>query len=160
MPAGAPAGAPQPAEPTHGCARCGAPVPIGVGLCERCNPLGLRDVSASQVHGTVIITVLIGFVLLAIVARLAVTGLGPFPATINDVVPVGDALRVTLTVTNEGSASGQTTCRVTTASNQGGDPNAFVLSPNLEPGQTITFDQTITELGSRDTDLTVACRTP
>jgi hypothetical protein len=131
-----------------------------VGLCERCNPLGLRDVAASQVHGTVIVTVLIGFVLLAIVARLAVTGLGPFPATIDRVVPVGDALRVTLTVTNQGSASGQTTCRVTTASNQGGGPNAFVLSPNLEPGQRITFDQTITELGSGDTDLTVACRTP
>ena len=133
---------------------------MGVGLCERCNPLGLRDVSASQVHGTVFITVIIAFVLLAIVARFAVTGLGPFPATIDAVVPVGDALRVTLTVTNQGSASGQTTCRVTTASNQGGDPSAFVLSPNLDPGQTVTFGQTITEVGTRDTDLTIECRTP
>ena len=29
---------------THACVRCGAPVGLGVGLCENCNPLGLRDV--------------------------------------------------------------------------------------------------------------------
>jgi hypothetical protein len=147
-------------EPTHGCARCGAPVGMGVGLCERCNPLGLRDASASQVHGTVIIAVLLAFVGLAVVARLATSGLGPFPAHLDAVVPEGDALRVTLTVTNDGSASGQTTCRVTTADNRGGGPNAFVLTPHLEPGQTITFDQVVTELGTRNTDLTVECRTP
>lgn len=152
--------APGPAEPTHGCARCGAPVGMSVGLCERCNPLGLRDVSASQVHGTVFIGVAVAIVGLALIARLAVTGLGPFPATVDAVVPVGDALRVTLTVTNEGEAAGQTTCRVTTASNQGGGANAFVLSPELQPGQTTTFDQVVTELGAADTDLVVDCRTP
>ena len=41
-------------ELTHACVRCGAPVAIDVGLCERCNPLGLRDSSASQVHGIAI----------------------------------------------------------------------------------------------------------
>jgi hypothetical protein len=135
-------------------------VPISVGLCERCNPLGLRDVSASQVHGTAIVGVLVAFVLLAIAARFAVSGLGPFPARIDTVTRDAGALVVTLTVTNEGSASGQTTCRVTTAANQGGGPNAFVLSPELAPGQTITFSQRVAELGVDDTDLVVACRTP
>ena len=46
---------PGPKPLTHPCVRCGAPVPLDVGLCERCNPLGLRDSSASQVHGTVVI---------------------------------------------------------------------------------------------------------
>jgi len=133
---------------------------MGVGLCERCNPLGLRDVSASQVHGTVIIAVLLAFVGLAIVARFATSGLGPFPAHLDAVVPEGDGLRVTLTVTNEGSASGQTTCRVTSTSNRGGGPNAFILTPALDPGQTITFDQVVTELGSTDTALAIECRTP
>ena len=39
----APTRLPTPASPTHPCARCGAPVGPGIGLCERCNPLGLRD---------------------------------------------------------------------------------------------------------------------
>ena len=133
---------------------------VGVGLCERCNPLGLRDVSASQVHGTVFIGVALAIAALAILARLAVTGLGPFPATIDDVAVRAGGLEVTMTVTNEGSAAGQTTCRVTTASNQGGGPNAFVLSPNLEPGRTATFSQLVTELGTADTDLVIDCRTP
>ena len=45
--------------------------------------------SASQLHGTVIITVLIGFVILAVLARIALTGLGPFPVTLTSAVPAG-----------------------------------------------------------------------
>lgn len=147
-------------EPTHGCARCGAPVPMGVGLCERCNPLGLRDVAASQVHGTVIIAVLVGFVGLAIFAAVSLSGVGPFPSTLDGVTPEGAGVRVTLTVTNEGSAAGQTTCRVQRASNQGGGPNAFVLTPEIQPRETRTFSQLVTEFGTAVDDLVVECRTP
>jgi hypothetical protein len=147
-------------DPTHGCARCGAPVAMGVGLCEDCNPLGLRDVSASQVHGTVIIMVLVGFVVLAIAARLAVTGLGPFPATLVSAVPVGDGLAITLTVTNEGSATGQTTCRVTDPAARGGASGAFLLSPPIDPGTTVTFTQTVAAMGSTARAFDVECRTP
>jgi hypothetical protein len=135
-------------------------VAIGVGLCERCNPLGLRDVSASQVHGTVFIGVLGAFVLLAIVARFAITGIGPFPVTVDETVPTAAGLEVTLTVTNEGDAEGQTTCRVTAASNRGGGPVAFILSPAIAPGESVTFDQTVTVLGTEVTDLVAECRTP
>jgi hypothetical protein len=133
---------------------------MDVGLCEECNPLGLRDVSASQVHGTVIIAVLVGFVLLAIFARLAVTGVGPFVSTVAPAEAVAGGLHVTLTVTNEGSATGQTTCRVTDAADRGSGPAAFVLSPRMEPGETVTFDQTVTELGTVVRPLKVECRTP
>ncbi|MDH5243891.1 MAG: MMPL family transporter [Chloroflexota bacterium] len=133
---------------------------MGVGLCERCNPLGLRDASASQVHGTVFIGVVIAFVLLALVARAAVTGVGPFPAVLDSVAPAAGGLEVTISVTNGGSAASQTTCRLTTAANRGGDASAFVLSPNLEPGQTTTFTRVVTELGTQDADLVVDCRTP
>jgi hypothetical protein len=133
---------------------------MDVGLCEDCNPLGLRDVSASQVHGTVIIAVLVGFVLLAIGARLAVSGVGPFPATIAAPEAVADGLRVTLTVTNEGESAGQTTCRVTDATDRGSGPAAFVLSPRIDPKGTATFSQTVTELGTVVRPLKVECRTP
>ena len=50
-----PAAAPAPAEPMHGCVRCGARIPISESMCERCNPLGLKAPAASQAHGTAIL---------------------------------------------------------------------------------------------------------
>lgn len=149
-----------PAEPTHGCARCGAPVPPGVGLCETCNPLGLRDVAASQVHGTVIIAVLVGFILLAVLARLAITGGGPYPATVDDVVSAETGLAVTLIVTNEGDGEGQTTCRLQDPSQLAGGPDAFVLSPRIPARSTATFSSVVTAFGPEPLALTVTCRQP
>jgi hypothetical protein len=76
---------------------------VDVGLCEACNPLGLRDVSATQVHGVAFIGVTVAIIALALVARLAVSGIGPFTPRIAGLVTDGDALAITLTVTNEGS---------------------------------------------------------
>ena len=71
--------APAPTEPMHGCVRCGASIPISESMCERCNPLGLKAPAASQAHGTAILGVAVAVVLLAVVARIAVSGVGPFP---------------------------------------------------------------------------------
>jgi hypothetical protein len=149
-----------PTEPTHGCARCGTPVPPGVGLCETCNPLGLRDVAASQVHGTVVIAVLVGFVLLAVLARLAITGGGPYPATVGDVVTSGTGLAVTVTVTNEGDGEGQTTCRLQDPSQRAGGPDAFVLSPRIPARSTTTFTAVVDAFGPAPIALAVECRQP
>ena len=159
-PAPTAANAGTPAEPTHGCARCGTPVPPGVGLCEQCNPLGLRDSAASQVHGTVVISVLIGFVLLAVFARLAISGGGPYPATVDDVVTSGTGLAVTLTVTNEGEGEGQTTCRLQDPSQLASGFSAFVLSPRIAPTSTTTFTTVVQEFGPTPLELRVTCRTP
>jgi hypothetical protein len=145
---------------THGCARVGAPVGPGVGLCEDCNPIGLRDSAASQVHGTAFLAVVIGVVVLAVLARLSVSGLGPFPATVDAVVADATGLAVTMTVTNEGDGTGQTTCRVAPVADRSTAGGAFVLSPRLGPGETRTFTSVVTGLGTDPIDLTVACRTP
>lgn len=147
-------------EPTHGCARCGEPVAPGVGLCEQCNPLGLRDVASSQAHGTVFVAVALAIVALAVVARLAVAGAGPFPATLDAIAPADGGLAVTLTVTNDGSSTGQTTCRVFDPVDQGGGPSAFVVSPRIEAGQRVTFTSTVTAFGSVGRAFQVECRTP
>lgn len=146
------------AEPTHPCARCGAPVGPGIGLCERCNPLGLRDSASSQVHGSVFIGVVVAVIGLALFARLAVAGVGPFGATVDDVAAATAGLAVTLTVTNDGAAAGQTTCQVTRA--DGGSGAALVLTPRLDPGERQTFQRTVTELGATVRPLVVSCRTP
>ena len=161
----APATVPAQSEPTHPCARCGAPVGPGIGLCERCNPLGLRDSSASQAHGTAFIGVATAVIGLAIVARLAFAGVGPFPATVDAVVPAtansgAMGLEVTMTVTNEGDATGQTTCRLIDPTDRGISTSALVLSPRIDSGDSATFSATVTEFGSVPLPLQVECRTP
>jgi ribosomal protein L40E len=150
--------APQTA-PTHACVRCGAPVAIDVGLCERCNPLGLRDSSSSQVHGIAIGGVILFVVILAVVGRFALSGIGPFEASVS-AVPDGDALAVTLTVTNQGTSSGQTTCHVSDPADRSGNVGGFILSPRIEPGKTITFTQRLAELGPVVRPLEVRCSAP
>jgi hypothetical protein len=150
---------PVPAEPTHPCARCGRPVGPGIGLCEDCNPLGLRDVAAGQVHGSVFVAVFSAVAILAVLARLSIAGIGPFPASIDRVETATGGLAVTLTVTNQGSA-GQTTCRVGLAGDQGVGTAAFVTTPRLEARETRTFTRVLSGFGSEPRELVVSCRTP
>jgi hypothetical protein len=66
---------------------------------------------------------------------------------------------VTLSVTNEGSRAGATTCRIYDPAIPGiGPESAQVLSPRIEPGATVTFTKTIGELGSVPRPLAAACR--
>lgn len=133
---------------------------IDVGLCETCNPLGLRDVSATQVHGLAFLGVVLAVVALALIARLAVSGVGPFTSEMTAIVPDGDALAVTLTVTNQGRSAGQTTCRLTDPVDRSGGGAGFVLSPQIEPGATEIFTKRVIGLGSTVRDLAVECNAP
>jgi predicted nucleic acid-binding Zn ribbon protein len=145
--------------PTHPCVRCGAPVPMDVGLCERCNPLGLRDSSSSQVHGMAFLGVGLAVILLAVFAHLAVAGVGPFDATATAAADV-NGLAVTLTVTNHGSNPGQTTCRVTDPADRTGAIGAIVLSPRIEAARTVTFTTHTPDLGTAVVPLKAECTSP
>jgi len=143
---------------THGCVRCGAPIPLDEAMCERCNPLGLRQPSASQAHGTAIAGVALAVVVLAVAARVVTSGIGPFPAEVANVVPDGDGLKVTITLTNEGTTTSATSCRLDEANLRGIGPGTVVVqSPNVPPGQRITFDTHVTTLGTTTRALSVAC---
>jgi hypothetical protein len=149
-----------PAAPTHPCVRCGKPTAIERGLCEECNPLGLRDASASQVHGIALIGVIAAIVLLAIVARIAVSGIGPFEAAVRDVQSAADGLNVTIAVTNHGTSAGQSTCQITDPSPTGSTAVAVVQSPRIEPGASRSFIGWTTQFGSEPLPLAVVCKTP
>ena len=151
---------PAPVAPTHPCVRCGRPTAIDRGLCEECNPLGLRDASSSQVHGTVFIGVLVAIVVLAVIGRVALSGVGPFTAVIGSVQPAAAGLTVTFEVTNTGTSSGQTTCSVTDASPRSRGAVAVVQSPRIGPGETRSFTRELTEFGSEVRDLAVECHAP
>ena len=106
------------------------------------------------------VTVAIAIVLLIVFARLSIAGSGPFPASVSAVTPTEDGLAVTVTVTNEGSSAGQTTCRIVDVADRGVSRSAFVLSPRIEPGQTLGFPTVVTEFGPEARELAVTCRTP
>ena len=107
---------PTPRQPilTHGCARCGAPIPLDVGLCERCNPLGLKDSASSQVHGSVILAVGVAIAGLAIAGHLAVAGIGPFTSKVTEMRAgsTNGLIVATISVTNQGTTAGTATCRM------------------------------------------------
>jgi hypothetical protein len=154
---------PKPARPspTHPCARCGAPVALDVGLCERCNPLGLKDSASSQVHGSVFLAVGLAIVGLGIVARLAVTGIGPFSASVTAVRagPVAGEVVATLTVRNDGQSTGSATCRLSDPLDSAFVNTLVVYSPRIEPGATATWDQAA-RFGSPGAPLTLTCKGP
>jgi hypothetical protein len=148
-------------EPTHACVRCGRPIALSVGMCDRCNPLGLADPAASQVHGTALLAVGIAIVVLALVARFVLSGIGPFRATVTSIVPTAAGLEVTLTVTNQGTRAGSSTCRVHNDLVAMDDAAAYFLSPQIEPGATVTFSAETSALGVQALpSLAVECATP
>jgi hypothetical protein len=112
------------------------------------------------VHGTVFVAVALAIVGLLVVARLSIAGSGPFPASISAIAPAADGLAATVTVTNQGTDEGQTTCRIVDTGDLGGSRSAFVLSPRIGPGQTLSFPVVVTEFGSAPRELAVSCRTP
>ena len=148
-------------EPTHPCVRCGAPVPLDIAMCDRCNPLGLRQPASSQAHGTVFLGIAVAVFALAILGRLALAGVGPFDGSIAAIVAAPPNLVVTLTVTNHGSRGGSTTCRVFDASDPGIGPTAaFIQSPQIPAGGTVSFSKLVTSLGSVVKPLGTECTGP
>jgi hypothetical protein len=145
---------------THACVRCGAATALDRGLCEDCNPLGLKDAASSQVHGTVFVGVLAAVLILAVIARTAVSGVGPFPATITGVLPSGQGLEVTVTVRNDGTSAGQTTCRLSDPSRRGVGRTALMLSPRIDPGESVTLTRRVGDFGSTPLQLAVECSSP
>jgi hypothetical protein len=147
--------------PTHPCARCGAPVPLDVGLCERCNPLGLKDSASSQVHGTVFVAVGLAIVALMVFAHLAVSGIGPFTAAVT-AVRAGStpgSVVATLTIRNDGRSAGSATCRITDPRDAAVLHSFLVYSARIEPGATASWDQDL-GFGAAGQPLDIACKGP
>ena len=148
-------------EPTHGCVRCGAPIPIADGMCERCNPLGLKQPAPSQAHGTVVLGIVIAVIVMFALAKISIHGVGPFQGTVAGVVSAPPGLAVTVTVTNQGTSAGTTTCRIYDPTIQGiGPESTYADSPQVQPGKTVSFSKQISSLGTVVRPLAVSCSSP
>lgn len=130
-------------------------------MCENCNPLGLKQPAPSQAHGTVFVAIIGAVIGLAVLGRLALSGIGPFDGHVGNIVSVPPGLAVTLTVTNRGTSAGSTTCRIFDAASTGLGPDAaFIVSPRIDPGTTVSFSKQVTVLGSTVRPLAVECTGP
>ncbi|HWL36133.1 MAG TPA: hypothetical protein VNQ77_08050 [Frankiaceae bacterium] len=137
------------------CPRCGTPRRGDLQVCVRCEtPFGAtgEDVdlalprpaapSPSQSHGTVMVALLSGFVLLAFLLWLSVRGVGPFTAKVVSSETAGDKARVTVSVTNEGSKPGHGKCRIQRVSGTGDQQPPFQFLSQRVPGKS-TITETV-----------------
>ena len=162
LPAPVPAApAPAPIEPTHPCIRCGRPVADpSAGLCDQCNPLELAQPSATQVHGIAALGIVIFVVVLFVVGHAALAGTGPFTGTVVTVEPAAEGLDITMTVANGGTKAGATTCQIKPMVGFEGKPGDLVQTPVIPAGSSLTFEATVTQLGTKAVDLAADCQSP
>jgi hypothetical protein len=139
------------------CVRCGAPVSLQTALCERCNPLGLAQPSASQAHGTVALGIGAAVLLLASLAGSSSRGIGPFTVDMSAPDSVPGGLAVAITVTNTGATAGSATCQVTTSEIGSAGLSEIISTPRIEPGETTTVDRQLKIFGSDPIPLTITC---
>ena len=130
-------------QPHDTCFRCGRPTPPGVSLCERDNPARIKSPSSTQVHGTVLVGVLGGFIALAIVLRLVSAGVGPFTSVVSGVATRADGgLDVVVSVANGGTRQSGASCRIS----PGGAPDyrdyVFFTEP-IPAGETRQFTRSL-----------------
>ncbi|HSO30784.1 MAG TPA: hypothetical protein VLS28_12860 [Candidatus Sulfomarinibacteraceae bacterium] len=147
-------------EPTHGCVRCGRPVPIHVALCEECNPLGLRQPSATQVHAIAAGGIVLFVAILAVLAGIGLQGVGPFTGAVTRVEAADGGLSVTIRVTNDGTRDAATTCRLVERDRPAGGPGEMVQTPTVEAGGSVAVTVTVSAFGDRPQVLAVDCQSP
>jgi hypothetical protein len=148
-------------EPTHPCIRCGKPgVAAELALCELCNPLELAQPSATQVHGIAALGILVFIGILAIFARYALAGTGPFDGAVDGVRASAGGLAVTLVVQNDGKKAAATSCRVVEASHPVGGIGELVQTPLIDAESSVRFTATVTKFGTIPLDLDAICLTP
>jgi hypothetical protein len=154
-PARSPSAAPA---PTHGCIRCGAPIPLPDALCAACNPGGLEQPAASQAHGTVFAGIVLAVVAMLVGATLLLGGVGPFTGRLTATSPVEGGLVLALAVTNAGRRDGPATCRVWDPAYFGSPPiETYIRTPPISAGGTLSFEQRVADLGTEMRAFAVDC---
>lgn len=129
--------------PASHCYRCGKETPPGVSLCDADNPGKARAPSATQVHATILVGVVIGFALLLFGFRFAVDQSGPFATSVAGHVALADGgVQVAVHVTNSGDREGIASCRITRDGTPRPDDLAF-RTERLAPGASVTITRTV-----------------
>jgi hypothetical protein len=145
--------------PPRNCYKCGRQIGPDETICEVCNRAGMATPSATQYHGTIVVAIVAGVVIMAIAASLSLRGVGPFRGVaLRWHSDPPDAVVVEVQVTNQGTRAGRAKCQVTArdASNLVLRTRATV-SPQVQGGGTVTFSERIPGLAQAPASVAVSC---
>jgi predicted nucleic acid-binding Zn ribbon protein len=129
------------AQPHDTCIRCGRPTPLGVALCDDDNPGRIKGPSATQVHGTIVVGLIAGFILLFVLLGRFLTPAagGGLAASIPGYSTLADGTtEIVVRVTNTSSAAAAASCRVQRGGAVGAGDIVFFTEP-IPAGETRDF---------------------
>ena len=148
------------ARPPRHCYKCGRQIGPDETICDICNRAGMATPSATQYHGTIVVAIVAGVVIMAVAASLALRGIGPFHGeALEWVSDPPDGVIVRVQVVNQGTQAGRAKCQLTAL-----DASGRVLrerptiSPQVPGGGTITFEGRIAGIAAPPVSIAVRCR--
>jgi hypothetical protein len=146
--------------PNRNCYKCGREIGPDESICDVCNRAGMATPSATQYHGTIVVAIVAGVALLALVASLAMRGIGPFRAdTVGYRLNDQGAVVATVRVTNDGSKAGRAKCQLTARDAAGGALGvASTVSPQIPAGASTTLSVLIAGVGGQPASVTATCQ--
>lgn len=140
------------------CIKCGREIGPEESMCEICNRAGMVPPSATQYHGTMVLAIVVGIAALALAARLATSGVGPFEAQVLRFGPVDGAAEVTFSVANLGTATGTATCRITALDAAGRPMQTRTAQVRVDAAGSETVTESFGALRGTPREMTVDCR--
>jgi predicted nucleic acid-binding Zn ribbon protein len=141
------------------CYKCGREIGPDETICAICNRAGMATPSATQYHGTIVVAIVTGVVIMAIAASLSLRGIGPFQGSALGMrADPPDGVLVTIRLANEGTKAGRATCLLVARDSAGNSvANHSVVSPQVPGGGAITFDERIPGLPVAPAEVGVSC---
>ena len=99
--------------PPRNCYKCGRQIGPDETICDVCNRAGMATPSATQYHGTIVVAIVAGVVIMAVAASLALRGIGPFQGEALGWSPdPPDGVVVQVQVANQGTQAGRAKCEL------------------------------------------------
>jgi predicted nucleic acid-binding Zn ribbon protein len=145
--------------PPRNCYKCGRQIGPDETICEVCNRAGMATPSATQYHGTIVVAIVAGVVIMAIAASLSLRGIGPFQGqALNWQSDPPDGVVVEVQVTNEGTRAGRAKCQLIARDAAGNELRTrSSISPQVPAGGTITFTDRIPGLPAAPDSVGASC---
>jgi predicted nucleic acid-binding Zn ribbon protein len=146
--------------PPRNCYKCGRQIGPDQTICDTCNRAGMATPSATQYHGTIVVAIVAGVVIMAVAASLALRGIGPFQGQALGWSPdPPDAVVVQVQVANEGTKNGRAKCELIALDAAGRVlRQVSSLAPSVAGGGQTTYQERMPGLSEPPTSISVKCR--
>ncbi len=146
--------------PPRHCYKCGRQIGPDETICEVCNRAGMATPSATQYHGTIVVAIVAGVVIMALAASLALRGIGPFQGeALEWRSDLPDGVIVQVQVANQGTQAGRGKCQLSALDAAGRVlRDVSIISPSVPGGGSVTFEERMPAVASPPTSIAVRCR--